>query len=260
MTASPKTLRTALKKLRLTADQRAQRNQQIADRLLGSSRTITTPDFTEITDSDLQCLFEGYDSEYFDGVLKHTLADTPLAFRVSSRMTKAGGKTASWRRGRQSPIERFEIAVSSTLLLQTFTADDEERAILVTGLQCRHRLDALMRVLEHELIHLAELLGWHESSCRRERFQTIAWQVFGHTDHRHSLITPRERAAAAGVQPGALVRFEYQGRQLAGVVNRITRRATVLVPDRNGELFSDGNTYCRYYVPVNTLEPVEPTP
>ena len=153
-------------------------------------------------------------------------------------------------------LKRFEIAISSTLLSQTFSDDEAERTVRVTGVECRTRLDALMRVMEHELVHLAELLGWDSSSCTQDRFQTIAWQVFGHTDHRHALITPRERAAAVGVRPGAHVRFEFRGKPLQGVVNRVTKRATVLVPANDGEQFSDGNTYRKYYVPVTMLEPI----
>lgn len=258
MTVSPKTLRSALKRMRVSAEDRQQRNQQIADSLLNSSSDIDSPNFSHFTDADIRCLFHNYDATWFDGLLTRTLDTVPLEFRVSSRMTRAGGKTASWRRTREGAIERFEIVISSTLLQQTFADSQIERTIVVTGLECHHRLDALMRVMEHELIHLAELLGWNASSCSRDRFQTFAWQIFGHTDHRHSLITPRESAAAVGVRPGAHVRFEFQGKQLAGIVNRITRRATVLVPTRDGELFSDGNTYRRYYVPVSSLEPVEP--
>lgn len=243
--------------MRVEADDRATRNQQIAERLLRSSKNVTSPMFRTLDADDLQCLFEAYDELYFGSQLQQTLAQTPLAFRVSPRMTKAGGKTSSWRKDRKSPIERLEIAISTTLLMQTFADDQVDRTIYVTGLECHHRLDALMRVMEHELIHLAELLGWDASSCTQDRFQTFAWQIFGHTDHRHALITPKERAAAAGVLPGSRVRFEHDGRWLEGIVNRVTRRATVLVPSPNGELFSDGRTYDRFYVAVNMLEPVE---
>lgn len=257
MSRSAKELRSILKRLRIEADARATRNQQIEQRLLKSSANITSPMFRTLDAEDLQRLFEAYDELYFGGQLNRTLATTPLTFRVSPQMTKAGGKTSSWRRNRRLPIERLEIAVSSTLLMQTFADAQVDRTIYVTGLECHHRLDALMRVMEHELIHLAELLGWDTSSCTQDRFQTFAWQIFGHTDHRHALITPREQAAAAGVVLGTRVRFEQDGRWLEGIVNRVTRRATVLVPSPDGELFSDGRTYDRFYVAVNMLEPVE---
>jgi hypothetical protein len=60
-----------------------------------------------------------------------------------------------------------------------------------------------------------------------------------------------------GVRPGRRVRFRFHGRELAGIVNRITRRATVLVEDPKGEPFSDGRRYLTYYVPPEMLKPVE---
>jgi len=255
--ASRKELRTTLKRLRLTESERATRNQQIAERLLQTSETIQTPHFADLIDTDVQCLFNCYNELYFDGRLRRALGDIPLEFRVSSRMTRAGGKTGSWRKNRNAPIERLEIAVSSTLLLQTFNDDQTDRTIHVTGLECHNRLDALMRVMEHELIHLSELLGWDASSCTQDRFQTLAWQTFGHTDHQHALVTPSEHAASLGIRVGAWVRFVSEGRSLEGIVNRVTRRATVLVPDAGGERFSDGKAYRKYYVPISILVPID---
>ena len=257
MPGSRKDFRTLVRRLRFSDADRSERNQHIAARIFGESKTIQGPDFRAISGADLRCIFDLYDQQYFDRRLNLALNDTPLEFRVSSRMTRAGGKTGFWKKNRNSPIERLEIAVSSTLLFQTFRGEQTDHSIRVTGVECYTRLDALMRVMEHELVHLAELLGWDESSCRRDRFQTIAWQVFGHTDHRHALITPRDRAAAAGVRPGRQVRFDFRGETLNGIVNRVTRRATVLVPASDGELFSDGITYRRYYVPIRMLEPVK---
>ncbi len=243
--------------MRVTETDRSARNLQIVAWILRESRTIREPNFRTLSAQDLRCVFDRYDELYFDGQLNLALKETPLEFRVSSRMTRAAGKTSSWRKNRNSPIERLEIAISSTLLSQTSDNDQAGRNICVTGLECYTRLDALMRVMEHELVHLAELLGWDESSCLQDRFQRIAWQVFGHTDHRHGLITPSERAAAARVRLGGHVRFEFQGRILTGIVNRVTRRATVLVPTADGEIFSDGITYRRYYVPIRMLESVD---
>jgi hypothetical protein len=254
---SRKDIRATLKRLRIAADHRARTNEQITKRLLVESANIREPNFHAMSGEDVRFLFDRYDELYFDGLLNLALGATPIGFRVSSRMTRAGGKTSSWRKDKNSLIERFEITISSTLLSQTFCDDQIDRTVRVTGLECHTRLEALLRVMEHELIHLSELLGWESSSCTQDRFQTLAWQIFGHTDHRHALITPRERAASVGVRPGARVRFDFQGEALLGIVNRVTRRATVLVPAEDGDRFSDGNRYRKYYVPVKMLEPIE---
>jgi len=53
------------------------------------------------------------------------------------------------------------------------------------------------------------------------------------------------------------VRFRFDGVERKGVVNRINKRATVLVEDRRGEQYSDGKRYAKFYVPVQMLEAVE---
>lgn len=176
-----------------------------------------------------------------------------LQFRLSKRMTSAGGKTTRFK-PRGGP-EHFEIAVSTTLLFQTF--HDVERPITVAGIVCRDRLEALQRVVEHEIVHLIEMLLWKHSSCSADRFQSIAARAFGHVEHTHQLITPRERALRKfGIRPGDSVRFELDGTTMVGVVNRITRRATVLVEDQRGMRYTDGKRYAKYYVPLAMLEPV----
>ena len=47
--------------------------------------------------------------------------------------------------------------------------------------------------------------------------------------------------------------FEVDGRRLSGIVNRITKRATVLVEDAAGRKFNDGLRYLTYYVPLHAL-------
>jgi len=41
------------------------------------------------------------------------------------------------------------------------------------------------------------------------------------------------------------------------VVNRITKRATVLVENEQAPRYSDGKRYAKFYIPVGILEPVE---
>lgn len=167
-------------------------------------------------------------------------------------MTRAGGKTTRFRR--PDGTRYYEIAVGTSILFDGFLADDPE--VTVCGLRCGDRLGALQRVFEHELVHLAEWLCWDASHCGRERFQGIAARLFGHRSHTHQLITRTERAAGLGLTVGARVTFRYQGERLHGRVNRITKRATVLVADPAGELWSDGRRYVRYYVPLGELTAV----
>ncbi len=241
----------------LTVAQIAARTRRIYDTVLEESPSLDGGNFTTIRSSDLARLFALYDTGFFEAQLRATLGRTPLRFRLSPRMTRSAGQTA-----RSHPTNRrsslwYEISVSTTLLLQCFAGDDH-RPITVTGLPCHDRLDALQRVMEHELIHLTERLLWTTSSCAARRFQSIASRLFGHSTHTHALITPRERALATfGIKPGDPVRFRFDGACYTGVVNRITKRASVLVKDPRGKPHADGHRYATFYVPVERLEALQ---
>ena len=102
------------------------------------------------------------------------------------------------------------------------------------------------------------MLLWTKTSCSADRFQSIASRFFAHTGTTHELVTPSERALVRfGIRPGVRVRFRHKGADYIGVVNRVTKRATVLVEDPRGVPFSDRNRYSTFYVPVEMLEPVE---
>jgi hypothetical protein len=212
--------------------------------------------FDRLSQHDLALLFELYDEEFFKRRLPKLLGERRLKFRVSERMTSCAGKTIH-RKIRTSPWgshrQEFEIAISSMLLCQTFCEVD--RSITVSGIVCWDRLEALQRVFEHELVHLLELLVFDSSNCSVPRFRSLASTLFGHRECTHGLITPRERALKCfGIRLGDRVTFHSQGERLVGVVNRITKRATVLVEDERGSRYTDGKRYARFYVPLSMLQ------
>jgi len=240
----------------LGADQIAARTAQIHAAVLSKSKYIDNPNFTTIHPDDLELLFAEYDNEFFDGQIRKTLGTIPLHFGLSKRMTSSGGKTAH-HPGRADGKQWYEISVSTTILFGCFGGDDH-RAITASGIVCRDRLDALGRVMEHELVHLIEMLLWDKSSCAKSRFHSITLRFFGHTENKHRLITPKEKAIVKyGIKPGMTVRFRFDGVQHKGVVNRINKRATVLVEDRKGVPYSNGKRYAKFYVPVQMLEAME---
>lgn len=220
--------------------------------ILAHSRQIREANFISIHPNDLEFLFKAYDGRFFGGLCRSALEGKPIRFRLSTRMTTAGGKTTRFR-SRGGDIS-YEIAIACGLLFGGF--GERDRRISVCGLECNNRLEALQRIFEHELIHLVEQLCWETSNCAAPRFQEIAARHFLHQAHTHNLVTWRERAADSGIRTGSRVTFVFEGRRLTGLVNRVTKRATVLVEDGEGEQYSDGLRYKTYYVPIKLLEPL----
>jgi hypothetical protein len=246
-------LQASVLSARLPGEVIRQRLREIHEEALARSAHLGASNFSVIHPRDLEILFHAYDEKFFSNALKGALGARRLRFRLSRRMTRAGGRTARVRL--RSGEELFEIAIAVDLLFDGFKSGD--RPTTVCGALCRSRLEALQRVFEHELVHLIEMLCWGESHCCGARFQDIAWRLFMHEAHTHQLITRQERAADSGIHAGSEVTFEFEGRRLRGRVNRITKRATVLVADREGLLYSDGVRYKAFYVPLRMLEQAE---
>ena len=222
----------------------------IQHELLSRSPHLRELDFTRIRAQDLEFLFSAYDRWFFGGLCRTALGSRTLTFRLSTRMTRAGGKTARFRNSNGDVS--YEISIAIGTLFDGFGETD--RRVAVCGLDCQNRLEALQRIFEHEIVHLIEQLCWETSNCASSRFHDIAERVFGHRAHTHQLITRRERAADLGIRIGSHVTFTFEGRRLSGRVNRITKRATVLVADPEGPRYSDGLHYKSYYVPLAQLE------
>lgn len=233
--------------------------EQIGQSVLSKSRVVKSENFDRVGTDDLARMIDYYDELIFDGLCLSLARADEFTVRWSSRMTSAGGKTTRtiWKSAIGKPGKTtYEIALSSSLLFQTFSEPDEK--VRVCGLPCANRLQAMQRIVEHELIHLVEMLVWIDSNCAANRFQSIANGLFLHTEHRHQLTTQRERAQKQfDIRLGDAVEFLHDGRRRRGVVNRITRRATILVEDPKGERYSNGTHYIKYYIPLRLLTRVE---
>ncbi len=250
-----KKLHEILVERRVDAPERQEQCRRIANHVMATSKTIQESNFKRIAESDLANMILAYDELFFDKSCVALAQIYGMKFRLSSRMTRAGGKTTRTTypayAGQRKRVD-YEIALSTSLLFQTFR--DDERKIRVCGLPCSDRLEAMQRIVEHELIHLSEMLVWIDSECAAKRFQNIAFRLFGHTEHRHELVTQYERAKAEfNIRLGDSVKFRVDSRELIGRVNRITRRATVLVESSEGPVYSDGKQYIRFYVPLQKL-------
>ncbi|MFQ5981343.1 MAG: SprT-like domain-containing protein [Candidatus Heimdallarchaeota archaeon] len=255
-----RTMKSRLLLIRNSAEGAIAKAESIYEAMLGNSNNISQGNFTKIEVTDLEILFALYDELFFFGLLQELLRKEKrgkLNFRLSKRMTRAGGKTTRIHRGKHKAripceIPVYEIAISVPLLFQSFT--DVKRPITINGRVCKDRLEALQRIFEHELIHILELLLWGKSSCFQPNFRSLVQQIFAHTDVTHQMVTQSERALVNfGIKIGDRVRFQDDGEELSGFVNRITKRATILVKNEKGIPYSDGKRYVKYYVPISRL-------
>jgi hypothetical protein len=243
--------------LRYGAEEIAAKRGEIGRQVIAASRVMRLANFERIERGDLARLFALYDTEFFDGRLSQEITAKPgttLGFRVSPTMTRCGGKTYGRRRRLRTgtAVREYEIAIATRMLFMNFR--DRQRPVTVCGLVCADRLSALQRIMEHEILHLAEMLFWGRSSCAQSRFKALSRNIFGHLASKHDLVTSAEKAKEEhGVGIGSAVAFRFDGELLEGFVNRINHRATVLVESRDGAKYRDGKRYRKYYVPLGRL-------
>lgn len=227
-----------------------EKTQTIYYQILTQSDNLDLGNYNSIAISDLRLLFELYDQMFFNNFFAENYEDK-IYFRLSKRMTKAAGKTQRFIK-----TNDFIISLSTTLIFQTF--NDIMRQIKVNGIICHDRLEATMRVFEHEIIHVIEHILFDTSSCSKPSFKRLARNIFGHTDVTHQLITQVEVAHENfNLHVGDIVSFEYDGNIYEGLINHITKRATVMVKDRNGQFMGpNGNRYVKFYIPLQCLRKV----
>lgn len=230
------------------------KRREISKLLISQSPNIKSGDVRAISPADLELLFQLYDRIFLQNWFKESFKGK-MKFSLSKRMTKSAGMTLYPRNIRKiNPEEQaFDIRIGVDFFLQY---GQIEGSRTVCGLETGNSLEALQIVFEHELCHVMEFILFKESSCNRERFKTIAGNLFGHTESHHRLPTNRQIAKQKlGLEIGDTVSFTFQGKRFTGILYNINKRATILVRDAKG-LFIDpkGRRYSKYYVPLKDLE------
>lgn len=245
-------LASLLSRLQFHEMERRERFLAVLEDVQTAAPNLQQPNFQRLASSDLVALYRAIDRHFLENRVSTTIRDAghSLSFRVSQRMTSTGGCTTT-RFHPRSGLGNFQIAIAGQLLGQTWA---NRQTALVCGVTCHDMREGLCRIMEHELLHLSEMLIWKDSSCAQPRFKNIAQRLFGHRASKHRLLTHRDIAAQNhGLRPGDTVQFLFDGRKMAGKINRINKRATVLVPHPKGQAYSDGQRYLKYYVPLKML-------
>lgn len=245
-----------LMKIYYTPQQIIKKRAEIRQSLIHKSPYISGGEIKRMANSDLEMLFEFYDNVFLKGYFQKHFPGK-LRFTLSTQMTRNAGKTNYLRNLAElrPEQEEYEIRIGIDFF---FNYNKLQRNKIVNGINTKDALEALQLVFEHELVHLIELHCCKESSCRKERFKTIARQLFGHTDSYHQLPTEREIAGAKyGFSVGNQVCFSHGGREYTGIIYRINKRATVMVLDADGPYQDEqGKRYSKWYVSLTSLQKI----
>ncbi|MFU0824972.1 SprT-like domain-containing protein [Clostridium sp.] len=220
------------------------------------SNNINHGQIKKILVEDLQLLFNLYDKYFFNYYFNKFFKGN-ITFSLSKRMSRSAGKTII---PKTNPIleeekQRYEIRIGVNFLFQYYELDREK---IVAGVKTEDSLHALLMVFEHEIIHLIEFYVFGNSSCKNKRFKTIAKNIFNHKDVYHSLPTNGEIACESlGIKIGDKVSFLHEEEIKNGIVNRINKRAAIMVLDNKGNYIDgQGNRYSKYYVPLNKIRKI----
>lgn len=221
--------------------------------MLKDPRGVPRPDFPPQRPDVLQFMAQLYDQAYFGGALSDALAqacDQPWGVAISPRMTRRSARTGRARRG--GSRAGYLLTLSSLLFVDGLFPGP--RGTRLFGRYCEDRLDLLQRVLEHHLLHVAEELAYGKTRCGQERFQRLAFGIFGHTEFDEGLPSFADNAEEAfGLRVGDRVSFELEELPYEGVLERIGKRATVQVEHEEGEEHPDGKRYLKARVPLRLL-------
>ena len=195
-------VKEGLADLRFAHQEIEQKTGGIYRQILAESANLDRGNFQRIGAGDFRRLFELYDRHFFEGFFRDNYREK-VSFRLSRRMTRSGGKTACLKR-----TGAYEISLSTALIFQTF--QEVAREVTVCGIPCRDRLEATMRILEHEIVHLLELIVFGASSCSSARFKRLSHNMFGHIDVTHRLVTQTELARKKfNLRGGDAVAFQH---------------------------------------------------
>jgi predicted SprT family Zn-dependent metalloprotease len=219
----------------------------IIDSILKKSSHFKEKNYGIISISDLEFIFYLYDEIYFENRLKKYSEN--ISFNLSRRLSRSAGTTQFF------PTTSYsKITLATNILYQNFNSENE-RKILVNGFECKNRLEATLKILEHEIIHLLEFFIFKKSSCKKKQFKQLSFNFFNHTKSTHELITQNEIAIKKfGLSIGNEVFFTFKTKILKGKIHKITKRATIFCEDKNGEYRNKiGNRFKKYLIPIEFL-------
>lgn len=191
--------------------------------------------YPDLTPEFMQLMFQFYDKYCFAGLLTAYLKHCDLEPKfVIGRGTSCAGSCKS----------------NGTITLHKQVFDnivpDNVNTLTANGLNITSRLDAIMYVFEHELVHLGCLLSRTELQTEHHGslFKLIANNLFGHTQCTHSLI-PNTRSKG---KKFLLEQFKPDQQIMVDFEKKGIHQCTVLKPNRVRILVRQNHTQKTYTI------------
>jgi len=133
----------------------------------------------KMSEKDLYDIFQIYDTSVFDGNIEKYVSDSnfKLTFRKEGEPTFTTEGICAF--------EKCEYIV--TIPLSHFNGINGIKN--VAGHLCKNQLECLVRVIEHEIVHLIIFMHCNQdlfvTNQHGDLFMTLVKDLFGHTDYRH---------------------------------------------------------------------------
>jgi len=132
----------------------------------------------DMSSKDLHKMFTRYDKLCFNGDVENYIqkANFSLRFRTNGEDTFTTEGICTQK------------ICNYTVTIPTHYFANIGKVTIVAGHPCKDQLDCLLRVMEHELVHLIIFMfcgDFFITDQHGELFMNIARDLFGHTDFRH---------------------------------------------------------------------------
>lgn len=142
---------------------------------------------TNMEGDDLAAIFKDYDADFFNNKISEKINDNGYTL---------GFKTNGTRTFTTEGICAFD-KCDYTITIPVDIFKTVNGATNVAGHICYDQLECLLRVIEHELVHLIIFIFCKDTFVTDQHgplFQNLINQIFGHTDIHHYIITGRSES------------------------------------------------------------------
>lgn len=190
--------------------------------------------FPTITSEMIAEFIAYYDAYFFNRLIETNLEENNL------EIVSIASNTLRTTAGTAGRIGDYLAVSISTKVMEGVKSDNSHRLLANKQTPVKDRLDALMNIIEHELIHILAMLdkdantvnvgGVIEASeVHGDWFKRYARKIFGHTEYKHNLIdyqgsnspelkkTTKERLSVGQ----KIYFFDKSGQKITGTINKL---------------------------------------